>query len=430
MNHRHQKLFFTLLFLFTNIFFLSHAKIITNNADEKNLKHSRKIVTYENFWDAMKNLDFSYLKNHEVTDEQLQFSRALKLATNGQYIKAEDAFKKLYSSTNFLNIKKESKEILSNLLLLQSKWKALFKLESDKSRNNKKDDNNTIILWEAFSKSPEEEYHFPPQSKPLPTKFKYGVAIVPVMVNGEKRNFLIDTGAGLSAIASDIAKKCHVFPIGNKTGKAGTGTSKKVKIQPAIIKELRIGGISIKNHPLIIINKKDLEFKLFGIFRIFKIEGILGWNVLQKMNITIDYKKKVTIIKKPIKGIKKKDQFFWMDYPIVTLKSQDGVKLNFLLDTGANETSITSNIFKKINIKKRSTQRKAVGSAGGFEWTKSQIIHDLTLFYKNQKLYFKKIKTGTSEKDHFIINDGRLGNNIYREGIVHIDFKNGIFEFE
>jgi len=45
-------------------------------------------------------------------------------------------------------------------------------------------------------------------------------------------------------------------------------------------------------------------------------------------------------------------------------------------------------------------------------------------------LYFKKIKTGTYEKDHFITNDGRLGNNIYREGIVYIDFQNGIFEFE
>jgi hypothetical protein len=64
---------------------------------------------------------------------------------------------------------------------------------------------------------------------------------------------------------------------------------------------------------------------------------------------------------------------------------------------------------KKISIETYSTKSEAVGSAGGFEWTKSQIIHDLTLFYKNKKLHFKKIRTETSEKDHFIINDADLG---------------------
>ncbi len=39
-----------------------------------------------------------------------------------------------------------------------------------------------------------------------------------------------------------------------------------------------------------------MEFKLFGLLRLLKIDGIIGWQAIQNMKIEIDYKNKRTII--------------------------------------------------------------------------------------------------------------------------------------
>ena len=251
--------------------------------------------------------------------------------------------------------------------------------------------------------------------------------MIDVEINGHMKKFWLDTGAGLSVVASDVAKECDILPIGTRKGKAGTATSKRVDVQPAIIADLRIGEISIKNHPVMIINKKDLECKLLGLFTIVNIDGIIGWNAIQNMDIEIDYKNKGTTIKKPIKRAESNRNLFWLGCPVVILMSEEGVQLNFALDTGAGRTSVTKDVLKKIRVDRVYSKKKLVHSVGGFERRQSQIVSDVTLILNGYALHFKDVRTGGSGAV-FIKLDGTLGSDIAKDGCIIVDYLNGRFE--
>ena len=406
---------------------VSASKLTIKPIDEKTLILSPKAIEYGTFWEAMENIDFSYLREYQINDDQRSFAEALKLVVGGDIEEAENKFRKLYISSNDSLIKKHSKKILGNLLIFQSKWGALLEIPKDA------DDTiyNSIILVKAFSKSPKESYSFPAQPTIIPMGLSMsGCPVIEVEINGHKMKFWIDTGAGLSVIASDIAKKCNIFPISTGKIKAGTGTSKKIDAQPAIIEDLGIGEISIKNHPVIIVDSKDLEFKLFGLFRIMKINGIVGWNAIQNMGIEFDYNNRVTTIREPVKMNNPSPNFIWLGYPIVILTNQDGTKLNFGLDTGARKTSITDNILKKISVNDVYIKKITIGSAGGFEKIESEIIPELTLILNGYSLHFNDIGTRPGKRAVFVKLDGVLGSDVFKNGRVKIDYLNGMLEIE
>lgn len=414
-----------LLFLMQSC--VSASKLTIKPVDEKTLVISPKAIEYRTFWEAMENIEFDYLKDHQLDDDHRNFTEALKSVVDGNIEDAENKLRKLYISSDDSMIKKHSKEILGNLLLFQSKWKALLELSKDADDTTY----NSIILIEAFSKSPKESYSFSTRPTIIPMGLSLsGCPVIEVEIDGNKMRFWIDTGAGLNVIASDIAKKCNIFPIGTGKIRAGTGTSKRIDAQSAIIEDLRIGEMSIKNHPVIIIDKKNLEFKLFGLFRIMKINGIIGWNAIQNMDIEIDYNNKVFTIRKPIKMDKQNPNFFWIGYPIVTLTNQEGTKFNFGLDTGANKTSITDNILKKISVNNVHIKKKTIGSVGGLEKIESKIIPELTLVLNGYGLHFNDIGTQPGRSAVFIKLDGILGSDVFKNGRVKIDCLNGMFEIE
>jgi predicted aspartyl protease len=403
------------------------SKLTINTIDEKTLIVSPKTIEYDTFWEAMENIDFSYLKKHQINSDQQNFTKALKLAFDGHFEDAGNRFRKLYLSSDDTLTRKHSKQVLGNLLFFQSKWEELLELQTDADDTT----HSAIRLVEVFNQSPEESYSFPAQPVIIPMKLSLsGCPVIEVEINGYKKKFWIDTGAGLSVVASDIAKGCNISPADTGKIKAGTGTSKKVDAKPAMIENLRVGEISIKNHPVIVIDKKDLEFKLFGLFRIMKIDGIIGWNAIQNLDIEIDYYNKVVTIIKPVKFDNSNRNFFWLGYPVVALQNQDGIKLHFGLDTGARKTSLTDNILNKISVKNVHIKKKTIGSAGGLEKIESKIIPDLTLILSGYALHFRDIGTDPKIYGVFIRLDGTLGSNIAKNGQIRIDYLNGRFELK
>ena len=186
----------------------------------------------------------------------------------------------------------------------------------------------------------------------------------------------------------------------------------------------------IKNHPVIIVDKSDMEIKLFGLIRLLKIDGIIGWPAIQNMKIEIDYKNKRTIIEKPVKIETEDRNLFWLGYPIVKLKTPDGINLNFGLDTGANKTSTYNNILKKISIEKAYDKKITRWSAGGFEKTETKIIPNLKLTLNGKVLHFKVIRISLQKGIVFVKSDGRLGIDIAQNRSILIDYLNGRFELK
>jgi len=112
------------------------------------------------------------------------------------------------------------------------------------------------------------------------------------------------------------------------------------------------------------------------------------------------------------------------------LMNQEGIKLNFGLDTGARKTSITDNIIQKIGINNVRIKKKIIGSAGGLEKIKSKIITDLTLILNGYALHFKNIGTSPKKTGIFVRLDGTFGSDIAKNGAIKIDYLNGRFELK
>ena len=392
--------------------------------EKQEAQSSQKTTAFSDFWEAMENLDLAYPSRHSVSDDQRRFVQALEYAVQGNVTLAEDMFRQLYRTSDDSLVKHHAGSLLHELLFYQSKWDGL--LDDASPSDSTAGTDRTILLIQAFSQSPPEEYTFPERPVTLPIKLSLtGSPVIEVTVNGSKKRFWIDTGAGLSAVASDVAEACHIRPIGTEKSRGYTTTSKQIDIQPAIIEDLKIGTLNIKNHPVIIIDKKDLEFKLFGLFRIMKIDGIIGWNAIQNIDLEVDYENKTTTIGKPIQRNEPDRSFFWLGYPIVQVIGDNGTRLNFGLDTGARRSSIRGNIFKKISAEDTTTRTKRIGGAGGFEQIESKVIPELTIYLKHHALHFKKIGTNPMREETFVRLDGVLGSDISKKHRLKIDITNG-----
>jgi predicted aspartyl protease len=382
----------------------------------------------EAYWRALENLDFGLMQNTALPPVFRKFAEALAAVTRGDMDEAENGFKDLLVSSQDARLRSQALDILHSLWFFQSQWKNILEAGTDQPED-KGDGNRNLIM--AFGRSGQETYRFPDASCVLPCQWSStGSPIVEVMVNGTKKKFWIDTGAGLSVIASDVAEACRVMPIGYGTGEAGTATSKRISVQPAVIQELKIGGIVIANHPVIIIDKKDLELKVLGIFRVMKIEGLIGWNAIQHLDLEIDYQKNTTTIRQPRKTNDAERNFFWLGYPVVSLTDQSGVKLHFGLDTGARRTSISENFLAKVQVDNIKTKKKTIGSAGGFERIVSTVIPGLTLKIGKSAVKLQEVGTTPQKGAVFIKLDGTLGCDAWRRGRIRIDWTNGLFGLE
>lgn len=111
--------------------------------------------------------------------------------------------------------------------------------------------------------------------------------------------------------------------------------------------------------------------------------------------------------------------------PIITLES-DGHKLNFILDTGSNESHISKEAFEKLNLNKYETNTQVYG-AGGIALSVGKI--DLNFTYKNATYIttliispaldntFKAIKNSEGASIH-----GILGNDFLIKYSYVMDF--------
>lgn len=403
-------------------------RVSKNSTTTPNVIHP----VYNDIWSALESLqtDMEVLQQFSPNNEIHQFSKGLKYIREGKNNEAEVIFKTLSDTAQDKLIREHSSKIYSNLLFNAGKFQELYQFSQNYTVDDSIEKGN-LNLINAFSQIPSEIYQYPEIPIKLPLSIsKIGTPVIKVKVNGKIFNFWIDSGAGLSVLSSDVAATCGVQPIGEETTSAGTATNIRVTTQPAIIESLDIGGLLIYNHPAIIIDKSDLEFKLFGLFTMVKIDGIIGWNAIKNMHLEIDYLTKEVTITKPILQKDVTRNFFWLGYPMVELLSESGIPMFFGLDLGARSSSITNHIFQRLDVLPSGTKQETVGSAGGFEKLEIKTLPKLTLFLSDYRLQFSDIQTRPAKGVIFLKPDGVLGADIAENAKLIIDYQNSYFGYE
>lgn len=405
----------------------AHSKINIQAIHPRSPLPTTRTIEYESFRDAMRDVDLNYAETHPLLPEGKSFYQALKFILQGEEEAAGRILRSLHHSATDSLLRSDAELLLYMLFFYQSNWQELLTLDSLSSTGS---ENSDLLLPRAYRTLPKEVYTFHRSSFTLPINFTAsGIPTVEVRINGIPKKFLLDTGAGMSVVSSRVAKECQMSILIGQESEAGTSTSIKVKIQPAGIEELTIGDLTINNHPVIIIDQKDLQFKWLGIFTMMKIDGIIGWNAIKNLFIEVDYKSKRITFKKPEWAGNAKMNFFMLGgYPVARLRSEDGIPLNFGVDTGARQSWITEKLLKKMNTAGCQKIMKTIGSAGGKEKIESQVIPELKLIFNDYLLTFHKIGTRPTKLDEFVELDGVLGGDIFENGTIRIDYVNRIFD--
>lgn len=398
----------------------------------------RKAAPARNFWAAVVNLDPDYPQSHPTTPDERRFAEALRMVMAGEADAAELILDSLKRSTSDPLVRSASHILLTATLQYQDKWKDLASLSPRRplGQDSLERDRAGVEMWAAaFKDVPARRTAFPANPAMLPlTLSAAATPVIPVQVNGKLKFFWLDTGSSMSIIASDVALECGVEPLVSDTLEVATSTG-RVAARPAAIQRLDLGTISIANSTAMIVSSDLMQVWLGdpetrGASR--KIDGIIGFDIISRFDVRIDYVRGVVRLAKPARnsGNDAPRNLFWVGTPIVRLVGQGGIPVHFGLDTGAQETYATERILGKFHVPTFLGERKHVGGFAGLKRFRGRFIRDIRLALAGRTLVFQKLLIFAPASSSVVSLDGVLGSDIGRTGVVHIDATNGNFSID
>jgi len=177
--------------------------------------------------------------------------------------------------------------------------------------------------------------------------------LLPVHVNNRGPfDFILDTGAGTSLLASELAKQLEVKVIGSKEGQSAGG---KVSVSLAKVDSLAVGETKLDDVDVGIVDLGQIG-KTIGA----KIDGDLGYNFLKHFRITIDYHdcemrfadpKRVEVFGRSAQT----EIAIRLAHPakpliLVDVHANGRGPFQFAIDTGTSTTAITPELAKELNV--------------------------------------------------------------------------------
>lgn len=116
----------------------------------------------------------------------------------------------------------------------------------------------------------------------IPFRVTEPLPVVQVEVNGELKNFIIDTGAAETYLNESIAKAMGIQPIA--TDKSDYAGGIEVETKFGILDSMKLNGVTLESLPINIANIDH-----FSAMYDFEISGVFGTGVFAQFHVTMDY---------------------------------------------------------------------------------------------------------------------------------------------
>ncbi len=391
-------------------------------------------TVHPGFWQAVAELDLRAAERRAPDGEHRGFVRAVRQLLDGRMEEAEGPLTALSAGARDSVLRSASRVALSAALEYQGKWAALDELArgggSASSRPGHEE--ASIEAWAAAMRlAPAPAYDFPPVPVMLPfVPASTGTPIVSVRVNGTPRWFWVDTGSSVTLIASDVAAQAGVERLAPDTLRMVTAVG-VTGASPAVIRRLEIGGLRIDGQSAAIVDARDLTLdsgRATGEAGIARIDGVIGMDVIRRLNLEIDFFRRRLRISRPRPPQHLAERnLLWLGSPVVRIEQPDGRPLYFGLDTGADRTYATEGLLRKLPRRRLPRQRQVLAGFGGDTLVSVPTLPDLDVTIADRRFFLNEVAVHAPRQLTFLQLDGVIGTDTAAGLVMRIDMTNGVF---
>lgn len=283
-----------------------------------------------------------------------------------------------------------------------------------------------LALASALSNSQPQNTSISGESELPIRRNSLGTLNVDAVANGVSAAWMLDSGANYSIVSESFARRLKLEIAGKVPG-IGSSTGISVDGQVAIVKEIRLGSAVLHNVAVLVVSDDQIHYKLPKGGE-YQIDGALGYPVFQALGRVSFIGEKSILI--GAKSIPVKDGTpLYLDglTPIIFL-DVEGSSLPFILDTGANSTSLSHTYWTKMAARASNwtrTQGKAAG-LGGTKTFDNVVQPELEARLGDDVIVLKNVEVNTQPEEGEDNEPmyGRIGQDLWKNAVgFTIDFR-------
>lgn len=188
---------------------------------------------------------------------------------------------------------------------------------------------------------PEQRHLSGPLATERPLPAASGLPEFECSVGDVRRPFVIDTGSSMTTVTASLAAELGVRGA-MAAGHAADGTGRTMPVSVGVLEPFAVGDVELGATPVLIVDDQRfvLRDQYGGPER--PVHGVLGLDLLALFRITLDARRGSVVLELP-RGLStvESERCVRADGRCLLPVAIDGVKLWFVLDTGASHSSLT-----------------------------------------------------------------------------------------
>ncbi|MBK8256489.1 MAG: retroviral-like aspartic protease family protein [Polyangiaceae bacterium] len=363
-------------------------------------------VTYGSFGEAADDFAPAAARSLASSPEEHAYAAALEQFVTGDLANCAKTLASLGQATS-PSLRARARDLHEAVLMQLGAYRELGRVSSDP---------DAAAVARAFGEAPEQQLNFAADDAVVPVTFSNaGSPMVDVTIQGYSAKLWIDCGANFSVLSSDVAERAGVHPVAgiNATATVGTsGPGKQINAQLTLVNPFQVGALRGGHIPFVILSEKDLSLQILFL-TFLKVEGILGWNLLRQVHLTVNYPQAFVRIG-PSRKTTRDRNLFWYGMPVAVATTVDGKNFYLGIDTGARRSYLTEHGARKLR--------------GSLDLSNVSSVSDVSFVLSGSAVYFSKMDIKSMPRASRGT-DGVLGNDVLSRGTLDIDSLEGRVDF-
>jgi hypothetical protein len=371
------------------------------------------------FWSAVAALDFDGAERLAASASQVEFLAGLRDVAEERLVEGQMRLLALARSDD-PTVAKRSTALLRAIVHERPSWAIASHAPPDLRA--------LIRAWRDMSNV--ESWTFPPHPVTHPLQHRNELPLVPVTVNGRRTAFVLDTGALITVLSPRFASEIGVSSV----VAMGIQDVHGIAMQSSLARaDVDLGGIRIQGHPVAVLDLGMLEFPTGPTSRMLefptgptssgKFDGVLGWNAIRELRITLDNDRRVLLLEQPRRRATSSSEFVWVAKPFVRARAGNGLPLALYLDTAAQRSVIAPALAAAAGFRDGRGEAILLTGPGGTRRVEATMYAGALLHVGGARVRFRELQARPMLEPI----DGVLGSDALTRGRVVIDFQAGEF---